>query len=675
MSSSANQLINETSPYLLQHAYNPVDWRPWNPETLQIAKENNKLIIISIGYAACHWCHVMEHESFEDSDVATLMNKFYVPIKIDREERPDIDQVYMSAVQLMTGQGGWPLNIVALPDGRPIWGGTYFPKENWMQALEKIALLFQQQPKKLEEYADKLQQGMFTLTTIEGTSSNDYTAILSESISKWKTYLDNELGGINRVPKFMMPCNYKFLLHYAHLKKDNNLLDHVLLTLDKMAYGGIYDQIGGGFSRYSTDEKWHIPHFEKMLYDNAQIVSLYSEAFKLTQKPLYKEIVYQTLDFIAEELTAPEGIFYSALDADSKDATGKSKEGAFYVWTKAELIELCSDSFSLFSTYYNINSYGYWEEENYVLIRTQSDEDFCKKQGITQQHLAELKQHWNTTLKKERAKRNKPPLDDKCLTGWNGLMISAYIDAFTAFKEDKFKDKAICCANFLAKHLIEENGSLYRNYKNGKATINGYLEDYATLIQAFIKMYNITLDPKWYRLAKKLSSYTITHFYNTEKRLFHFTSDLDPKLVVRSIEYEDNVIPSSNSIMATNLFLLAKFENNLDFKNISNKALQTILTKIEDYPMGYANWLQLLLHNSAKFYELIVVGDSANEQIKKLHQRYLPHTLITGSTDKDAELILFSQKYKSGKTLIYLCTDQACLKTTENIFDIDWKNI
>ncbi len=367
----SNELINETSPYLLQHAHNPVNWHPWKDEVLDLAQVEEKLLLISVGYSACHWCHVMEHESFENEEVAEIMNSNYICIKVDREERPDIDQVYMNAVQIMTGMGGWPMNVVALPDGRPVWGGTYFRKEQWKDALKQIANLYASKPEQLLEYAGKLEAGLNQVQIIEPptTNKNFHRDFFLPIIKKWKRSLDRKNGGYNSAPKFMMPTNYDFLLRYAFQNSDEELMDFCLHTLNKMSWGGVFDPIGGGFSRYSVDESWHVPHFEKMLYDNAQLVQLYSKAYKLTGNNWYKEVVIQTLDFIDREMSDPSGAFYSALDADSEDENGKKEEGAYYVWKKAELQRLLQDDFNLFSECFNINAFGKWEHENYVLIR------------------------------------------------------------------------------------------------------------------------------------------------------------------------------------------------------------------------------------------------------------------------------------------------------------------
>ena len=374
-----NALVNETSPYLLQHANNPVDWYPWNEETLAKAQKEGKLVIISIGYSACHWCHVMEHESFEDEQVAQVMNERFINIKVDREERPDIDQVYMNAVQLMQQRGGWPLNCIALPDGRPVWGGTYFTKAQWIEQINQVANFYEQRPQEMLDYAQKLAKGIqqSELVSYNKEKPNFSWQDLENTLEPWSKQFDYKEGGTKRAPKFPIPNNYLFLMRYAHLKQDNKLSEYVQLTLDKMAWGGIYDQVGGGFARYSTDKLWKVPHFEKMLYDNAQLVSLYSEAYTCYAKEMYKDIVEQTLAFVERELNHDNGAFYSALDADSEGLEGK-----FYVWKKEELKSLLGQDYPLFAKYYNINHKGYWEEGNYILVKDQNDGDFCKKENL-----------------------------------------------------------------------------------------------------------------------------------------------------------------------------------------------------------------------------------------------------------------------------------------------------
>ncbi len=656
-----NELINETSPYLLQHAHNPVNWMPWNDKTLEIAKNENKLILVSIGYAACHWCHVMEHESFEDSLVAQTMNSNFINIKVDREERPDVDQVYMNAVQLMTGSGGWPLNVVALPDGRPVWGGTYFKKDQWINVLEQLAKLHEKDPEKLLEYASKLEQGIKSMDMVVLNKDEPIfkTEYIDKVVNEWSKSFDHIKGGPNRAPKFMMPNNYHFLLRHAYQNDDKTLQKYVNLTLTKMALGGIYDQLGGGFSRYSVDNKWHVPHFEKMLYDNAQLVSLYSDAYLITKNQLYKEVVYETLDFIEKELTSPEGVFYSSLDADSLNNNDELEEGAYYVWQKEELKNLLKDDYEIFSKYYNINNYGYWEHNNYVLIRDQEDEEFIREHKMTTEDLKAKKNEWKQILIKEREKRSKPRLDDKTLTSWNALMIKGYVDAYRVFQDTSFLSIALKNANFILKKQINSEGSLSRNYKEGTSSINAYLIDYATTIDAFINLYQITSDEKWLNSARNLTNYSFDNFYDESSNMFFFTSIKDPKLVTRNIDFRDNVIPSSNSIMAKNLFKLSHYFDNSNYSNTATRMLNNVKPEMATYGSGFSNWLDLMLNYSNAYFEVAIVGANAMQRTQELNQHYIPNILIANST-KSGDLPLIKDRFLESETLIYVCVNNSC---------------
>jgi uncharacterized protein YyaL (SSP411 family) len=656
-----NKLINETSPYLLQHAHNPVNWRAWNSETLQKAKEEKKLMVISIGYSACHWCHVMEKESFEDSTVAVTMNKHFVAVKVDREERPDVDQIYINAVQLMTGSAGWPLNVITLPDGRPVWGGTYFKKDAWINSLEKIEKIYQENPQKLIDYATQLEEGIKSMDLISvNTNELNFTNFPSDSIvEKWSDSFDYKYGGPNRSPKFMMPNNLEYLLRHGIQYNNEKLLNYVYVTLDQIAYGGIYDHVGGGFARYSTDSRWHVPHFEKMLYDNAQLVSLYSKAYQITKKPLYKEVVLETLEFIKRKMTNSEGAFYSSLDADSLTKEGELEEGAYYVFNKNELKLILEDDFSLFSEYYNINSYGKWEKENYVLIRRKSDILITDEFSISQIELEQKKKNWKNKLRAYRDNREKPRLDDKTLTSWNALMIKGYVEAFKTFQIQAYLTEALKSAQFIIENQLQSNGALNHNYKDGQSSINGYLEDYATLIDAFISLHEVTLDEKWIRLSKKLTDYTYENFYNQENSMFYFTSKKDEKLVTRSFEYRDNVIAASNSIMAKNLFILSHHLDNEKYLNTSSKMLHNVHPEIETYPSGYSNWLDLTENYKNKYYEIVVVGKDANSKIKELNTSYLPNALVAGSS-KESTKPLLKYRYIDDETLIYVCVNNSC---------------
>ena len=656
-----NNLIHETSPYLLQHAHNPVDWYAWNDETLALAKKENKLILISIGYAACHWCHVMENESFEDSTVANIMNQNFINIKVDREERPDVDQIYINAVQLMTGSAGWPLNCIALPDGRPIWGSTYLPKENWKSALEQIIKLHKENPDKIKEYATQLTAGVEQSgLVILNTSEKEYTTVeLDTIVDNWKKYMDTDLGGSAGAPKFPMPNNYQFLLRYAVQNNNDKIMDYVNTTLTNMAYGGLYDQIGGGFARYSVDAKWHIPHFEKMLYDNGQLVSLYANAYLVTKNPLYKQVVYETTRFVERELMDKTGAFYSSLDAVSKDENGELKEGLFYVWRKEELKDILKNDFDLFATYYNVNDTYKWENETYHLNRIGFNDDILENFQISEQELFKKVNQWKEVLLKTREQKSRPRLDDKILTSWNALMLKGYVDAYRVFDDEHFLERALKTANFIDKVQHKEDGSLYRNYKNGKSNINAYLIDYATTIDAFISLHEITLDDKWLHKAKKMTDYCFDNFYDDKSKMFYFTSDSDSQLITRKIETDDNVIPSSNSIMANNLFKLGHYFANSAYSKNADQMLHNVKDKVLQSGGGASNWLLLYSNYLGDFYEIAIVGKDAKERLKEFNKKYIPNKLIVGSTT-DSKLPLLEYKYSEGETTFYVCIDGTC---------------
>jgi len=445
-----NKLANETSPYLLQHANNPVNWFPWSKEALEKARTEDKLIIISIGYAACHWCHVMEHESFEDTSVAQLMNDFYVSIKVDREERPDIDQIYMDAAYLITGRGGWPLNIIALPDGKPVYAGTYFRKDDWMKILFYFNDLYQKEPEKFNEQANKLTDALNSIK-IPDVSVDDLVFSKDEIKKAYEgiiNLIDYVNGGTRGAPKFPMPDIYNFLLQYYFHTEENNALEAVTITLNKIANGGIYDHIGGGFARYSTDDIWKVPHFEKMLYDNAQLVSLYSNAYKVTGNQYYRKVVYETLEFIKRELTDESGGFYSSLDADSE-----GEEGRYYVWEKKEIDNLLGADSDLFCEFYNISESGNWEGKNIPFI-TNDKSQLLKKYNLNENEFDKIISESKKILFEERNKRISPGLDDKILTSWNALMIRGYVDAYNTFGKIEFLNAAVSNGNFIINKMM-----------------------------------------------------------------------------------------------------------------------------------------------------------------------------------------------------------------------------
>ena len=551
-----NHLINESSPYLLQHAHNPVDWYPWGEEALEKAKEENKLIIVSIGYSACHWCHVMEHESFEDEEVAEFMNEHFVSIKVDREERPDIDQVYMNAVQLINGRGGWPLNCVALPDGRVIYGDSYFPKESWLDVLGQVVTFVKEKPDEAERIATQITNGIKSSSNIvANTDIVEYSKEdLDESFKNWKNSIDFIEGGSKGAPKFPLPVQYQYLLQYNYISSNVESLKAVNITLSKMADGGIYDQVGGGFARYSVDKFWKVPHFEKMLYDNAQLVSLYSVAYQQSKISKYRHVVVETLEFIGREMTSPDGGFYSALDADSE-----GEEGKFYVWTKKEIDQLLGARSEIFCDYYNVSDYGNWEQGNNILLIKELPNAIANKFNISEDKLSEIIKDSKQILLQAREGRVRPGLDDKILTSWNALMLKGYIDAYRVFNDDKYLEQALQSANFINDKMKQTDNRLLRNYKGGKSSINAFLDDYAFTIDAFIALYQVTFDERWLNDANYLLKYTLKHFFDKKSGMFYYTSDLDPDLIARKIEINDNVIPASNSQMAKNLYVLGHY--------------------------------------------------------------------------------------------------------------------
>lgn len=662
MHTYTNELIKESSPYLLQHAHNPVNWVPWTAEAFETAKKDNKLVLISIGYSACHWCHVMEHESFEDEEVAKIMNDHFVCIKVDREERPDVDQVYMTAVQLMTQRGGWPLNCFTLPDGRPVYGGTYFPKDQWINVLNSLSHTFKNDKEKVLEYADNLTKGIqrSELVDIPEEINPVEKEKINELVLRWSKSFDMRDGGPTRAPKFMLPNNFEFLMRYAQYSEDQKVAEYAELSLDKMAMGGIYDQVGGGFARYSTDMLWKVPHFEKMLYDNGQLVSLYSNAYKKFKKPLYKEIVYQTLGWVEREMTTKEGAFYAALDADSE-----GEEGKFYIWTKEELKELLPKDFEWVKEYYNVNRKGFWEQGNYILLRDKAGASFAKEHGITIEELRKNVNRVNQILLDERSHRIRPGLDDKCLTSWNAMLLKGYADAYLTFKDEAFLQAALKNAKWIRDKQLKADGSLWHTYKEGKSTVNGFLEDYAHVIDAYIKLYEATFDLEWLKLAKSLTAYTIEHFQNVDSKMFYFTN-IDSELIARKMEINDNVIPASNSVMANNLFKLGTYFDNKSWKKDAAQMLANVYDGMETYGSGYSNWANLSMNFLQPVYEIAIVGKNASETNLSIHENYIPNAFFMGG-ETNQGLALLEGKLIKGETRIYVCENKACQLPTSEV--------
>jgi uncharacterized protein YyaL (SSP411 family) len=653
-----NALIHESSLYLQQHAHNPVDWKPWSQAAFDTAREENKLVLVSIGYSACHWCHVMEHECFENEELASYMNQHFVCIKVDREERPDIDQIYMTAVQLMTQRGGWPLNCFTLPDGRPIYGGTYFPKDQWMNVLKSLVYTQEKDPERVLEYATQLEEGISQseLIAVPQAIEKWNEEKLHEMLVRWSRNFDNLEGGPTKAPKFPLPNNYLFLMEYAKYFQDEKVRNHVELTLDKMLYGGIYDQIGGGFARYSVDMLWKVPHFEKMLYDNGQLVQLYSEAYRYLKKDSYKTLVYQTVAWLEREMLDSSGAFYSALDADTE-----GEEGKFYCWSKEELQRLLSKDFEWVKDYYNVNQRGYWEEEKYILLRTESDAIFAKKQNWTIEELRKKVEDVNSVLLHERNKRTRPGLDTKCLSSWNALTITGLCSAFQAFEDDQFLLLARKAGNWLLEKQIKED-TLYRNYSKGVTSIEGFLEDYAIVIEAFNALYKLTAELKWLETAKLLTEKVEREFQHPESKMCFFTTK-NSVLITRKMELNDNVLPASNSIMANNFLFLGYYFRQEKWIASAEQMLANLYDGMEQYGSGYSNWGLLLLRLLHGVGEIVTIDNTRDVQ------QSIAFNLNTYSIATFHLEIPNSENHKSDG--IYVCKKGVCFAPVQNIKELE----
>lgn len=586
--SKPNALIHESSLYLQQHAHNPVAWLPWSEAAFAQAKKENKLVLVSIGYSACHWCHVMEHECFEDEEVAELMNKHFVCIKVDREERPDVDGVYMTAVQLMTQRGGWPLNCFTLPDGKPVYGGTYFPKEQWMHILKSLEHTYSTNEEKVIEYGMELTAGIAKSENIfQASPINDFPEDkLDELIRRWVPKMDFTEGGPTHAPKFPLPNNYEFLTHYGQIEQHETVQNYVSLTLNKMAWGGIYDQVGGGFSRYSVDMLWKIPHFEKMLYDNGQLLGTYATAYRYDQQPEYLRLLQSTLKWLEREMQSPEGGLFAAQDADSEGVEGK-----YYVWNQQELKQILGKKYDWFNALYNPQNKGYWEENHWVLLRNESWESFLKKHS----DLAEADlQLCIDLLYDTRKNRIKPGTDTKCLTAWNAMTVTGLCKAYVATEDDCFLRLALQIARWIMDYQFQSNGRLWHTRQNGKSFIDGFLDDYAFTIEAFIELQQVTGNNDWIDKASQLEKKARELFFD-EKSQMYFFSSVETELIARKMELNDNVLPATNSVMAHNLLSLSLLINDYSLEKHAKQMLQNMLEGMEMYGSGYSNWALLLL--------------------------------------------------------------------------------
>ena len=693
-----NLLSQETSPYLLQHAHNPVDWHAWNEKSLQKAQTEDKPILVSIGYSACHWCHVMERESFENEDIAKIMNEYFICIKIDREERPDVDAVYMDALQAMGIQGGWPLNVFLLPNQQPFYGGTYFRPNDFAGILQNIAAAFAKNRKELTESAQAFTKNIAASEISKYGLNPQKNEFLKENIIKMATQLaetfDDVYGGFDRSPKFPMPSIYVFLLKYLSLvpeiigdiapineeknKSRNNIKKHLFLTLEKIAKGGIYDQIGGGFSRYSVDEKWFAPHFEKMLYDNGQLLSLYSEAYQATndneQKDFFKQIVFQTINWLKIEMTSPENAFYAALDADSEGVEGK-----FYVFTEKEIKEILKDlsqeDIKLCLAFYNTKPHGNWEHNQNILHQNSGAENQNQNENkeIDKTTLKNKVSVWNERLLAYRNTRIRPGLDDKIIAGWNGLTIKGLVDSFRVFGENDFLVLAHKNADFLMKKLFVE-GRLHRTYKSGKATQWACLEDYAPVIEGFLALFEATIGThqalgfEYLQSAKTLTQYVMANFYDETEEMFFFTDRNAPKLIARKKEIFDNVIPASNSIMARNLYFLGKIlDENTYIERAKNMVMR--MDKILLKNVAYAtNWASLYANMCVPLSEIVIIGEKCEQMRKELDKYHLPNKIILCSSVETDILPLFEFKTtEKNQTTIYVCKNNTCQRPVTSV--------
>jgi uncharacterized protein len=670
-----NRLAKETSPYLLQHAHNPVDWFPWGDEALEKAKKEDKPILVSIGYAACHWCHVMERESFENEDTAAIMNAYFVNIKIDREERPDIDHIYMDAVQAMTGSGGWPLNVFLTPDGRPFYGGTYFPpvraynRSSWKEVLYAIHETYKTKRDEIETQAENLTEHL--------RSSNAFG--LGEQLQNSKAFTEGTLreiaenilkngdevwGGFGRAPKFPQTFCIQYLLRHYHFTNNDNALKQALLSLDKMIYGGIYDQLGGGFARYSTDEKWLAPHFEKMLYDNALIVGVLAEAYQITGNELYSKTIEETLQFVKRELWSEEGGFYSALDADSEGVEGK-----FYTWSKKEIEEILQEDADIFCNFYNVTEQGNWEHTN-ILWVTKPLKQFAAENHFSEQEVTDVLERCKSKLMEQRSKRIRPLLDDKILLSWNALMNVAYCKAYAATGNSEYKGTALQNISFLEKAFRKEEGAWLHAYKNNSAKYPAFLEDYAYLINAYIHLQEITGNQDYLLKAKELIEWVMLHFEDEPTGFFYFTSNIQKDVIVRKKEIYDGAIPSGNSVMAFNLQYLGIVFNVNEWVEQGYNMVSQLEKPITKYPTSFGNWACLVQHVIYGVPEIAVVGRDAVSTLPELLREYIPVRVMQASERSLDEFPLLSGKNTEKPVLIYVCQNYACQKPIEIVKEI-----
>ena len=656
-----NKLIDETSPYLLQHAHNPVDWYPWGDEAFEKARAEDKPVLVSIGYSACHWCHVMEHESFEDEATARVMNEHFVNIKVDMEERPDVDQIYMTFVQLTTGRGGWPMNVFITPDKLPFFGGTYFPPEqrygmpSWQQILMSIAEAWRERRDELMHSANEILGELRRVGITEFSSAALDTDQLDMAFQSFVRSFDKTNGGFGGAPKFPPSMSLEFLLRYWKRTGNTEALDMAVFTARKMAEGGIYDQIGGGFHRYAVDAIWLVPHFEKMLYDNAQLIEIYVHLYQITEDELFKNVAIETLEYVRREMLDPSGGFYSSQDADSEGVEGK-----FFVWTPEEIVEILgTDHAQIFNFYYDVSEEGNFEEKN-ILHVSYTHEAAARALKIAASELISILETGRNKLFAAREKRIKPFRDEKVLTAWNGLMLAAVAKAAAVFGDKDYLDIAKRNADFLLENL-QRDGRLLRTWKDGRAKLNAYLEDYSNLADGLIELYQASGNLRYLAEARRLAELMITEFWDEETGGFFFTSGDHEELIVRNKDFYDNATPSGNSAAADVLLRLAKFYGDEKYERFASATLRLAAAQIRRHPQGFGRALAAIEFHLARVKEVAVIGDPGNELERTVSNIYLPNAVVSIAGEPTSELPLLEGRTRvDGKATAYVCEDFVC---------------
>lgn len=669
-----NNLINETSPYLIQHAHNPVNWYAWNEQSLKLAKDENKPIFLSVGYSACHWCHVMAHESFENDEVAKFMNEYFINIKVDREERPDIDDIYQKVCQIATGQGGWPLSIFLTPDQKPFYAGTYFPvldsygRPGFGSITRQLAQAWKEKPKDIEKSADNFLATLQKTETIQ-IPSTPQRSTLDEAAMNLFQLGDPNYGGFGSAPKFPNAANLSFLFRYAKLTGLSKFNEFALKTLNKMAKGGIFDQIGGGFHRYSTDTRWLVPHFEKMLYDNALIPVNYAEAYQITKDPFYLEVLQKTLDYVIREMTFNEGGFYSAYDADSEGVEGK-----FYVWKKSEIKEILGNDAELFCLYYDVTDGGNWEG-NSILCNNINISAVAFHFGISEDKIKEILTSCSEKLLHVRSKRIMPGLDDKILTSWNSLMITAFAKGYLVSNNAIYLETAKKCISFIENNLFV-NDKLLRTYKNNIAKIDGYLEDYSYFANALLDVFEIEPESKYLDLALKLGFYLVDHFWDSTSSSFFMTSDNHEKLIIRPKSNYDLSLPSGNSVSCFVMIRLYHLTQEPKFLQIATQIMESQAQIAAENPFGFGYLLNAIYIYLQKPTEITIINSENSEICKFLSSTFLPESFIIQIQNKLqlenlVKFPFFKGKTFSEKTTVFVCKDFTCSLPLSTKSEID----